>query len=543
MAITWDSSQYTDITGITYQHGYETTSSTSGDNYTVNINLYIRIWASSGYYFEDTNNRVRVHWGTTAVDIPAKVDGVRDWVSNGWEILSDVNGNPIRYTITTRTWNSKTGSYDYKYNQWVECSIGIASKTYNRRTEYGNKVLTAVLDGIESIPVYHPFEIPFNVPAKTYTITFNANGGTTPTSSKEVTLGSTYGTLPTPTRTGYTFNGWYTEVIGGDRIQSTSTVSISADQTLYAHWEKNTYTITFNANGGIVPESTREVLYGDEPGPYPIPTRTGYTFQGWYTALEGGELDNDWNVPMGASNKSLYAHWKVNTYTIEYFSNGGEGSMDSTTVIYGHTTYINDNTFVKTGYIFSGWHLYRHSDSKWLYTRLSDNTSVWLSASSPPEGYVFRVYNNGSVSSTASSEDLDVITLYAQWSPITYIIEYKGNSATGGSMTNTICTYDIPQNLKNNSYTRYGYIFTSWNTKADGTGQSFQNQQEILNLTANDEQVVQLFAQWEYVFVKINTTYEGENVIGTLFARDETGSFQPVRELWENQENDFVRIN
>lgn len=73
--------------------------------------------------------------------------------------------------------------------------------------------------------------------APTYTVTFNANGGSVDTTSKTVTAGSTYGTLPTPTRSGYKFLGWFTSASGGTQITSSTTVSLSANQTLYAHWD------------------------------------------------------------------------------------------------------------------------------------------------------------------------------------------------------------------------------------------------------------------------------------------------------------------
>lgn len=74
--------------------------------------------------------------------------------------------------------------------------------------------------------------------AMTITLAFDPCGGTTPTSSKTVTYGSTYGTLPTPTRSGYKFVGWFTEEDGGTEIKATDTVSATANQTLYAHWER-----------------------------------------------------------------------------------------------------------------------------------------------------------------------------------------------------------------------------------------------------------------------------------------------------------------
>lgn len=73
--------------------------------------------------------------------------------------------------------------------------------------------------------------------AATFTVTFNANGGSVSTPSKTVTYGGTYGELPTPTRTGYKFLGWYNASTGGTEVTATDTVSITTNQTLYAYWE------------------------------------------------------------------------------------------------------------------------------------------------------------------------------------------------------------------------------------------------------------------------------------------------------------------
>ncbi|MDD6527412.1 MAG: InlB B-repeat-containing protein [Oscillospiraceae bacterium] len=79
----------------------------------------------------------------------------------------------------------------------------------------------------------------FTVVKPSYTITFNANGGSCSTSNKTVKYGSTYGTLPTPTRAGYTFDGWYTAATGGTKITSSTKVTATGNQTLYAHWMCN----------------------------------------------------------------------------------------------------------------------------------------------------------------------------------------------------------------------------------------------------------------------------------------------------------------
>lgn len=77
-----------------------------------------------------------------------------------------------------------------------------------------------------------PYQGLYNCPI----VTFNANGGSVSTTSKKVYLNATYGTLPTPSRTGYTFNGWYTASSGGAKITNNTTVNLTSNQTLYAVW-------------------------------------------------------------------------------------------------------------------------------------------------------------------------------------------------------------------------------------------------------------------------------------------------------------------
>ena len=74
---------------------------------------------------------------------------------------------------------------------------------------------------------------------QTYTVTFDANGGSVDTNNKEVIPGETYGDLPKPVRDGYTFSGWFTEAENGEQVEETTLVELTANQTLYAHWTKN----------------------------------------------------------------------------------------------------------------------------------------------------------------------------------------------------------------------------------------------------------------------------------------------------------------
>ena len=145
--------------------------------------------------------------------------------------------------------------------------------------------------------------------AREFTITFNANGGSVGTNTKTVYYDEAYGDLPTATRTGYTFAGWYTSSTGGTNITKTSTVTNSNAHTLYAHWTANQYKVTLNANGGSVSTSTITVTYDSTYGTLPNPSRSNYDFSGWYTATSGGTQVTPSTVVKITANQTLYAHW------------------------------------------------------------------------------------------------------------------------------------------------------------------------------------------------------------------------------------------
>jgi uncharacterized repeat protein (TIGR02543 family) len=146
--------------------------------------------------------------------------------------------------------------------------------------------------------------------ADLYAVTFNANGGLIGADAK-LTANQKYNAkyvLPAnPTRTGYTFDGWYTSASGGTQITGQTTVNITSAQQLYAHWNINSYTATFNANGGSVSPASSTVNYGSPIGTPPTPTRTGYTFDGWYTEASGGTKITD--ATAVTADVTYYAHW------------------------------------------------------------------------------------------------------------------------------------------------------------------------------------------------------------------------------------------
>ncbi|MBS7404023.1 MAG: InlB B-repeat-containing protein, partial [Eubacteriales bacterium] len=282
--------------------------------------------------------------------------------TSGWTVASggatatkQVTYDSTYGTLPTPT---KTG---YTFNGWFTAQTG------GSKVESSTTVKTA-----SNHTIYAHWT------ANKYTVTANANGGTIPTTSgwtvasggatatKQVTYDSTYGTLPTPTKTGYTFNGWFTAQTGGTQIKADTKVTITANQTIYAHWTANTYTVTANANDGTIPTTsgwtvasggataTKQVTYDSTYGTLPTPTRTGYTFNGWFTAQTDGSKVESSTTVKTASNHTIYAHWKEATYTITFNPNGGSVSPTTKNVTY-NSTYGDLPTPTKTGYTFNGW--------------------------------------------------------------------------------------------------------------------------------------------------------------------------------------------
>lgn len=137
--------------------------------------------------------------------------------------------------------------------------------------------------------------------AQKFIVNFYANEGT-PVSAITAEAGQSITELPTPTREGYQFDGWYTAKDGGDRI--TQIDSISADMTLYAHWTATTYTVDFDSQGGDKVDSITANI-GETITELPTPERKGYTFDGWFDAAEGGNQVTE----LTSDTKTVYAHW------------------------------------------------------------------------------------------------------------------------------------------------------------------------------------------------------------------------------------------
>ena len=232
-----------------------------------------------------------------------------------------------------------------------------------------------------------------------YTISYDANGGTGAPSAQTkyegvaLTLSST-----SPTRTNYTFLGWSTNSgATSATYQPGGSFTTDAATTLYAIWRANTVTITFNNNNGSGGPGTQTVYYGVATAlSSTAPTRTGYTFQGWGTSSTTSTVSYKGGTSYTwYSSTTLYAVWKINTYTVAYNANGGSGAPSSQTKTHGVALTLSTTKPTKHGYTFLGW------------STSSSATSASYSA-------------GGSFSTDANT------TLYAVWSLKTYALGSYG---------------------------------------------------------------------------------------------------------------------
>ena len=188
-------------------------------------------------------------------------------------------------------------------------------------------------------------------------VRYNANGGSGAPGTQTKVYGSVLTLSGTkPTRSGYTFQGWATSSEGGVSYLSGSAYRVDADVTLYAVWKINTYTVSYNANGGSGAPGAQTKTYGVTLALSTVePTKTGYTFQGWATSSEGGVSYLSGADYTANAAVTLYAVWKANTYTVSYNANGGSGAPGAQTKTYGVTLKLSSTKPTRTNYNFKGW--------------------------------------------------------------------------------------------------------------------------------------------------------------------------------------------
>ncbi|MCL2655568.1 MAG: InlB B-repeat-containing protein, partial [Coriobacteriia bacterium] len=184
-------------------------------------------------------------------------------------------------------------------------------------------------------------------------------------------------------------------------------------------------------------------------------------------------------------------------YTVHYDANGGTPStyLDSDMLLWDSSGFLPTTSPERTGYTFNGWK--------------SPDTDVIAGPSTP-------------YSDLVADDSVTEVTLVADWTLNTYTVKYDantidtdGNTLVGtasGTMTDSTHSYNVAKTLTTNSYTHAGYSFAGWNSKADGTGTAYSDEQSVINLTLTNGATVTLYAQWTPLTDTV--TYHGNTNTG-----------------------------
>jgi len=334
-----------------------------------------------------------------------------------------------------------------------------------------------------------------------HTVTYDTQGGSTVPSATFNTDATI--TLPAdPTRTGYTFTGWFVASSGGTALGSTYSPGPATDLTLYAHWSANSHILTYDSQAGSPVPSANFVtdatitLHAD-------PTRTGYTFTGWFVASSGGTALGSTYSPGPATDLTLYAHWTADSHTVTYDTQGGSTvpsatfDTDATITLPAHPT--------RAGYTFTGWFvassggitlgasyspgpatdltLYSHwsADSHTISydsqgglsvssAAFDTDATITLPTDPTRDGYTFLGWfvaptGGTTLGATYTHAPASDVTLYAHWSAESHTVFYStlGGSTVSSANFVTDATITLPS-----SPTRDGYTFTGWFVASTG---------------------------------------------------------------------------
>ena len=311
---------------------------------------------------------------------------------------------------------------------------------------------------------------------KQYTLTYDTDGGTIENNetTKVITYNTKIGELKSPSRTGYTFGGWYTDKTYTTLVTEETIYNLKSDMTIYAKWTPNVYSVVFNPLPGELGQNDitgKDVTYDSTYGDLPEPTLTGYVFVGWYLETTFvNKIESNTKVEITSINTPLYAKYVENNFTITLDPNGGTLNNTTKNIKYGDE-YGNIEEPTREGYTFTGW--YRQ-----------DNSLV-----SPDDKY--QLITNE--------------TLHAEWTANSYTITLDANGGTVSPSTKTV-TYDSAFGALPDA-TRTGYEFKGWYT--DNTYTTQVTAETIVKVTSDNESII---AKWEANQHHVNYYSEGQLV-------------------------------
>ncbi|PKK99960.1 MAG: hypothetical protein CVV56_08390 [Tenericutes bacterium HGW-Tenericutes-1] len=426
------------------------------------------------------------------------------WTINQYTISYSTDGG-LTYTTVTQDYNTTLETPD------DPTRIGFTFDGWYSDAGYTTPYIFGLMSS-DDINIY----VKWNV--NQYTITFNSNGGSSVTSITQ-DYDTSVSAPSEPTKTGYTFAGWYGDE-GLTSLYSFNTMP-AENFTLYAKWTINQYTITFNSNGGsLITAITQN--YDSTVSEPSNPTKTGYTFAGWYS--DAGLTTSYTFTTMPAQNFTLYAKWTVNQYQITYKDINGSLLQSSNhnygSDISGVTPPVNPS---RTGYTFSEWDsvlpstmpanniiltatytinqytISYSTDGGLTYTTVTQDYNTTLETPDNPTriGFTFdgwysdAGYTTPYIFGLMSSDDINI---YVKWN-------------VGSLVTSITQDYNTSVSAPSNP-TRTGYTFAGWYSDAGLT--------TLYSFSTMPAQNITLYAKWTINQYTITFNSNGGTAVSSM---------------------------
>ena len=585
--------------------GWNIDSSASNSIWKVNTSKDID---GSNTYYPIIKSRVNIKLNANGGSVTKETSKGGTYTTDSSGIISR-NGKNIFHTINYGEKMNSSGLANYnnkdylyitrndaivtKNKEWI-CLSGCTTsgKVYSQYEAYSSDDFCDAKD--KSCTVV----LGVNWKTKNYTLIYDNNGGSGCT-SKSITYGEEYGTLCTPSRSGYAFVGWFDSnykdsplnyyadtysdlknafgydanllykhyfeygLKEGRRISqyiSSDKYNTEGNKTIYAGWKSVVYKINYNANGGSGTMESGNAEFGTN---VTIKnngfTRDGYTFVGWTTKSNGADdgygwtgWSGTWNYVDGqygiAENKlELYAMWKRNAYTISY----NPGYTDLNTC-YNMCKSERDQVSCADK-------CDETIDTKDAGKMDSDTVSKGSSVTIKNNAFVRNGYTFAGWTTNSDGTDdgygwtgwsgtwnydngqyginNNKLTLYARWNIKAYTISYNAN---GGSNApgNQSKIENKSISLSSSKPTRTGYTFVNWNTKKDGSGTTYK-----AGASYNSNADLTLYAQWRINKVYIKLDANGGNVSGSTTNGSCSTSNNIIGCSWNNPKDIFHTIN
>lgn len=276
-------------------------------------------------------------------------------------------------------------------------------------------------------------------------------------------LGTKYEVNDIKVKPGYIYENKL--VIGPESSISDFSGTITKPVSFYPSFKSKSVNTIFhrNASSSDTQTTSQTFTYGVVNQKFAANTfvNDGYMFKGWAFAQNAVNADypdncivaDQW-IDLHYPKVDLYAVWSANRYTVTYDANGGTNAPATQSFLYNSGEKLATQVPVRTGYKFMGWR---------------SGTTVYNPGDGIPSGTM----------------DLD---LKAMWIVNSYQVAFNGNGSTNGAMESECFNYDEAKALNKNAYSKNGYGFKNWNTKADGSGTVYSDGQ-IISKLANGENI------------------------------------------------------